>query len=98
MTWRRLTANRVALTRFLCGLGERFAATGLYQNAVEIGGERFVRRRYKVLRPDGTRAIHYCPCGQIALNNNGGMDALNDQGAECDLAPCRYLGSPFHRH
>ena len=97
MTWRKLTANRVALTRFLCGLAERFAATGLYQNAVEISGHRFVRTRFKVLRPDGNRAICYGPCGQIALETNGGIDALNDQGAECQLAPCGYFGSHHQR-
>jgi hypothetical protein len=98
MTWRQLTANRIALTRFLCGLGERFAATGLYQNAVEIGGHRFVPTRFKVLRPNGNWAIHYCPCGQIALENNGGIAALNDQGVECELAPCRYFASRHQRH
>jgi hypothetical protein len=98
MTWRQLTANRIALTRFLCGLGERFAATGLYQNAVEISGHRFVPTRFKVLRPDGKWAIHYCPCGQIALENNGGIEALNDQGVECELAPCRYFASRYQRH
>jgi hypothetical protein len=82
MTWRQLTANRIALTRFLCGLGERFAATGLYQNAVAISGHRFVPTRFKVLRPDGNWAIHYCPCGQIALENSGGIAALNDQAVE----------------
>jgi hypothetical protein len=93
MTWRKLTANRVSLTRFLCGMAERFAATGLYRNAVEISGHRFVRTNFKVLRPGGNRAIHYCPCGQIALENNGGMGALDAQGAECELAPCRYFGT-----
>src|SRR5262249_45103182 len=98
MTWRKLTANRVSLTRFLCGLGERFAATGLYHNAVEISGHRFVRTNFKVLCPGSNRVIHYCPCGQIALENNGGIEALNDQGMECELAPCRYFASRHQRH
>ena len=97
MTWRKLTANRVALTRFLCGMAERFAATGLYQNAIEISGHRFVRTNFKVIRCEKNRAIHYCPCGQIALENNGGMDALNDQGAKCALAPCSYFGNRNRR-
>ena len=81
----------------MCGLAERFAATGLYQNAIEISGHRFVRTRFKVLRPDGDRDICYCPCGQVGLENNGGIDALNDQGAECQLAPCRYFASHHQR-
>jgi hypothetical protein len=73
-------------------MAERFAAAGLYHNAVEISGHRFVRTNFKVVRTGGERAIHYCPCGQIALENNGDMDALDNQGAECELAPCRYFG------
>ena len=72
-------------------MAERFAATGLYQNAIEISGHRFVRTNFKVLRGDKNRAIHYCPCGQMALENNGGIVGLNDQGADCELAPCKYF-------
>ena len=78
-------------------MAERFAATGLYQNAIEISGHRFVRTNFKVLRCGQQQAIHYCPCGQIALENNDGIDALSDQGAKCELAPCRYFGSRGRR-
>lgn len=97
MTWPKLTDNRVALTRFLCVMAECFAVTGLYQNAIEISGHRFVHTNFKVLRCDKNRAIRYCPCDQIALENNGGMDALNDQGAKCTLAPCSYFGNRNRR-
>src|ERR1700747_3933201 len=91
MTWRKLTANRIGLTRFLCGMAERFAATGLYQDAIGISGHRFVRTNFKVLSGDKKRAIYFCPCGQMALENNGGVVGLNAQGAKCELTPCRYF-------
>jgi len=75
-------------------MAERFAVTGLYRNAVEVSGHPFIRTNFKELRPRGNRAIHHCPCSQIALDDNGGMNALNDQGAECELVPCRYFGTP----
>jgi hypothetical protein len=98
MTWRKLTANRVAFTRFLCGMAERFAATGLFQDAIEIDGHRFTRTNFSVLSGDRNRAIHYCPCGQIALENNGGLVGLDDQGAKCDFASCRYFGRHDRQH
>jgi hypothetical protein len=75
-------------------MAERFAATGLYENVTEISDHRFVRTNFKAVHCDNKRAIRYCPCGQIALENNGGVDALNDKGAICTLAPLQLLWKP----
>ena len=85
------------MTRFLCGMAERFAAIGLYQNAIEISGHRFIHTNFRVLSGDRNRAIHYCPCGQMALENDGGLVGLDDHGARCDFAPCRYFGNRTRR-
>ena len=48
MTWGQLTANRIAITRFFCGMAEQFAVADLYQNAIDVNGHRFIRTAFKV--------------------------------------------------
>jgi hypothetical protein len=62
MTWGQLTANRIMVTRFFCGMAERFAVADLYQNAIDMSGHRFIRTAFKVRDAEGKRAISYCPC------------------------------------
>jgi hypothetical protein len=92
MTWGQLTANRITVTRFLCGMAEQFAVADLYQSAIDVNGDRFIRTAFKVRDAVGKRAIYYCPCGQIAIaRNNVGVDAVDDSGSKSALAPCRYF-------
>jgi hypothetical protein len=94
MTWRQLTANRITVTRFLCGMAQQFAVADLYQNAIDVNGHRFIRTAFKVRDAADKREIYYCPCGQIAVARNVGVDAVDDNGSKSELAPCRYFVRP----
>jgi hypothetical protein len=91
MTWGQLTANRIMVTRFFCGMAEQFAVADLYQNAIDVNGHRFIRTAFKVRDAVGKRAIYYCPCGQIAIARNVGVEAVDDHGSKSELAPCSYF-------
>jgi hypothetical protein len=75
-------------------MAEQFAVTDLYQNAIDVNGHRFIRTAFKVRDAVGKRAIYYCPCGQIAIAGNVGVDAVDDNGSKSELAPCRYFERP----
>jgi hypothetical protein len=63
------SARRIAIVRFLCGLGEQFSITDLCRNAIAFSGHRFIRTTFKT-RQNGVRApLYYCRCGEIALRD-----------------------------
>jgi hypothetical protein len=54
----------------------------LYQNAIGLNGQRFIRTAFKVRDAAGKREIYNCPCGQIAIAGNIGVDAVDDNGSK----------------
>jgi len=78
-------------------MAEQFAVADLYQNAIDVNGHRFIRTAFKVRDAEGKREIYYCPCGQIAIARNVGVEAVDDNGSKSELAPCRYLVRPGKR-
>jgi hypothetical protein len=94
MTWRQLTANRITVTKFLCGMAEQFAVADLYQNAIDVNGHRFIRTAFKVRDAAGKREIYYCPCRQIAISRNVGVEAVDDNGSKSELVLCGYFVRP----
>jgi hypothetical protein len=97
MTWGQLTANRIAVTRFFCGMAQQFAVADLYQNAIDVNGHGFIRTRFKVRDAAGKRAFYYCPCGPIAIARNTGVEAVDDNGSNSELTLCRHFVTPGSR-
>ena len=91
MTWRHLSAYRIGIIRFLCGMAERLSLADLYQNAVDAGGHRFIPTAFRLPDAQGGRIIYYCRCGQLAIRRNGGIGVLNDQASVSDPPPCKYF-------
>jgi hypothetical protein len=91
MTWGQLTANRITVIRFFCGMAAQFAIADFYQNAIDVNGHRFIRTRFKVCEAEGKQEIWYCPCGQIAIARNAGVQGVDDNGSKSELATCRYF-------
>jgi hypothetical protein len=75
-------------------MAEQFAVADLYQNAIDVNGHRFIRTAFKIHAAAGKREIDYCPCGQIAIARNVGVEAVDDNGSKSQLAPCRYFVRP----
>jgi hypothetical protein len=89
------SARRIAIVRFLCGLGEQFSITDLCRNAIACSGHRFIRTTFKT-RQNGARApLYYCRCGEIALRDEFTEDfvGLARDGSNRQIGICA-LGKP----
>jgi hypothetical protein len=88
MTWRHLSARRVAIIKFLCGMTGRLCLTDLYQNAAEAG-DQFIPTAFRLHDVQAHPAIYHCPGGQPAIGRGGGLNALNEQESIFDQLPCK---------
>jgi hypothetical protein len=70
----QVSARRIAVMRFLCGVGEQFSVTDLYRNAIAFSGHRFLRTAFKIRRNGGRAPVYYCRCGEMAVRDDSTGD------------------------
>jgi hypothetical protein len=87
---RKVTGRRIALIRFLCGVGEQFGASGLYLHAINCEGHRFLKSAFKIEREGRNIPIYYCRCGQLAIRGSQDDDfaVLELNAAARRVGPC----------
>lgn len=66
----QLSALRIEMMRLLCGFAEQFSATDLYRNATSFSRHRFLRTAFKIQREAKRSPIHYCRCGELAVQDD----------------------------
>ena len=66
----RSSALRIEMMRLLCGFAEQFSATDLYRNATSFRSHRFLRTAFKIQREAKRSPIHYCRCGELAVQDD----------------------------
>jgi hypothetical protein len=84
-------ARRIALMRFLCGLGAQFSVTDLNRTAVAANGHRLLLTVFKVRREGLTAAVYYCRCGEMVFRNEltAKFEVLTPGPAGQELSGCR---------
>jgi hypothetical protein len=87
----QLPTRRIAVMRFLCGVGKQFSATDLDRSAIACSGHRFLRTVFKIRRNGGRTSIYYCPCGEMAVRDEstGDFMGLTSDASDCEIKPCR---------
>jgi hypothetical protein len=87
----QVSARRIAVMRFLCRVGEQFAATDLHRNAIAFSGHRFLCTIFKIERYKGRASVYYCNCGEMAVRDESSGDfvGLTSEASGCRIRPCR---------
>ena len=86
------SAGRIAVIRFLCGVGEQFSVTDLYRNSITLSGHRFLRTAFKIQRNGAHAPLYYCRCGEIALRDKFTEDfvGLTRDGSNRQIGICAF--------
>ena len=69
-------------------MGDLFSLADPRGRVIYIRGHRLNRPTFRIRGPQGTMAIYYCPCGQIAIERGDRVVGLANDGSESELAPC----------
>jgi hypothetical protein len=87
----QVSAGRIAVMRFLCGVGEQFSVTDLYRNAIAFNGHRFHRTAFKIQRNGGRASVYYCRCGEMAVRDDstGDFVSLTPDAPSRQVSVCR---------
>jgi hypothetical protein len=87
----QVSARRIALMSFLCGVGEQFSVTDLYRNAIAFSGHRFLRTAFKIQREGERVCVYYCRCGGMAVRDDstGDFVELRSDASSRQIGVCR---------
>jgi hypothetical protein len=87
----KVSARRIAVIRFLCGVGEQFSVTDLYRNAITFSGHRFLRTAFKIQRNRARAPVYYCRCGEMAVRDDstGDFAGLTPNASSPQIRVCR---------
>ncbi len=82
------SARRIAVMRFLCGVGEQFSATDFHAHAIEFSGHRFLLTAFKVNRLGARAPVYYCRCGELAAADEASGNFV-ELGSAAPVGACR---------